>query len=119
MTVEVNGTHGTLVFDYSRLNELRYGSDGEDPQLYGMRTIRAEQANHPFAAHWWPIGQGVGYGASFVNQVAGLLATWPDGPWSPDFQHGRHVQAICEATERSADREEWVHVTEVQSERGS
>jgi predicted dehydrogenase len=113
MTVEVNGTHGTLVFDYARLNELRYGSDGEDPQLYGMRTIRAEQANHPYAAHWWPIGQGVGYGASFVNQVAGLLETWPDGPWSPDFQHGRRVQAICEATERSAQRQEWVELSEV------
>ena len=88
MTVEVNGTHGTLAFDYARLNELRYGSDGEDPQLYGMRTIRAEQASHPYAAHWWPIGQGVGYGASFVNQVAELLEHWPDGPWSPDFRHG-------------------------------
>ncbi|MBK5332695.1 MAG: Gfo/Idh/MocA family oxidoreductase, partial [Ilumatobacteraceae bacterium] len=91
MTVEVNGTHGTLVFDYARLNELKYGTDAEDPQLYGMRTIRAEEASHPYAAHWWPIGQGVGYGASFVNQVAGLLESWPDGPWSPDFHHGCRV----------------------------
>ena len=110
MTVEVNGTHGTLVFDYARLNELRYGSDGEDPRLYGLRTIRAEHASHPYAAHWWPIGQGVGYGASFVNQVAELLATWPDGPWGPDFEHGRRVQAICEATERSAEQQAWVEV---------
>ncbi|MEP7201367.1 MAG: Gfo/Idh/MocA family oxidoreductase [Ilumatobacteraceae bacterium] len=110
MTVEVNGTHGTLVFDYARLNELRYGSDGEDPKLYGLHTIRAEHSSHPYAAHWWPIGQGVGYGASFVNQVAELLGSWPDGPWSPDFEHGRRVQAICDATERSAERQEWVEV---------
>jgi predicted dehydrogenase len=113
MTVEVNGTHGTLVFDYARLNELKYGSDGDDPQLYGMRTIRAEQADHPYAAHWWPIGQGVGYGASFVNQVAELLGSWPDGPWSPDFHHGCRVQAICEATERSAEAQRWVELSEV------
>ena len=110
MTVEVNGTHGTLVFDYARLNELRYGSDGDDPSLYGLRAIRAEHASHPYAAHWWPIGQGVGYGASFVNQVAELLGSWPDGPWSPDFHHGLRVQAICEATEQSAARQEWVDV---------
>jgi predicted dehydrogenase len=113
MTVEVNGTHGTLVFDYARLNELRFGSDEEDAQLYGMRTIRAEHATHPYAAHWWPIGQGVGYGASFVNQVAELFGSWPDGPWSPDFRHGQRVQAICEATERSAHLQEWVEVSDI------
>lgn len=117
LTVEVNGTHGTLVFDYSRLNELRYGSDGDDARLYGMRTIRAEHASHPYAAHWWPIGQGVGYGASFVNQVAELLGSWPDGPWSPDFRQGARVQAVCEATERSAERQEWVAVSEVEGVR--
>ena len=117
LTVEVNGTHGTLVFDYSRLNELRYGSDGDHARLYGMRTIRAEHASHPYAAHWWPIGQGVGYGASFVNQVADLLGSWPDGPWSPDFRQGARVQAVCEATERSAERQEWVAVSEVEGVR--
>src|SRR6266853_5189777 len=36
-TVEVNGDRGTLVFDYSRLNELRFGDVSDDPGLYGMR----------------------------------------------------------------------------------
>ncbi len=113
MTVEINGTHGTLAFDYARLNELRFGSDAEDPQLYGMRTIRAEHVSHPYAAHWWPIGQGVGYGASFVNQVAEWLGSWPDGLWSPDFEQGRRVQAICDAAERSAERQKWVQLSDV------
>ena len=30
-TVEVNGSRGTLVFDYPRLNELRYGRADDDP----------------------------------------------------------------------------------------
>ncbi len=114
LTVEVNGTHGTLVFDYARLNELRYGSATDDVELYGMRTIRAEHVSHPFASHWWPIGQGVGYGASFVNQVAELLGSWPEGPWSPDFEQGARVQAICEATERSSQEDRWVSVSEVE-----
>ena len=101
-TVEVNGERGTLRFDYARLNELWYGDGGEEPELYGMRRIRAEHPVHPETQGWWPIGQGIGYGASFVNQAADLLEQWPDGTWSPDFATGLEVQAGCEAIERAA-----------------
>ena len=83
--VEVNGSRGTLRFDYSRLNELWYGDADEPAELYGMRRIRAEHPIAPRDAGWWPIGQGIGYGASFVNQAADLLAHWPDGEWTPDL----------------------------------
>ncbi len=76
--IEINGTRGTLRFDYARLNELWYGDADEPAQLYGMRRIRAEHAVHPGTQGWWPIGQGIGYGASFVNQAADLLARWPE-----------------------------------------
>ncbi len=112
-TIEVNGSSGTLVFEYARLNELRYGEGGDDPGLYGMRTIRAEHESHPYARNWWPIGQGVGYGASFVNHLGDLLERWPDGPWEPDFAQGAAVQAICDAIERSAAERRWVEVREV------
>ena len=112
-TVEVNGSRGTLVFDYPRLNELRYGSADDDPGLYGMRRIRAEHPSHPYAGRWWPIGQGVGYGASFGNQVADLLEGWPEAPWSPGFGQGAAVQAVCDAMEASAAQGRWVKVSEV------
>ena len=112
-TVEVNGSTGTLVFSYARLNELWYGSAADDPGQYGMHRIRAEHPSHPYAADWWPIGQGIGYGASFVNQVADLLAGWPDAPWTPGFADGVAVQAVCEAMELSADRHRWVSVAEI------
>jgi predicted dehydrogenase len=112
-TVEVNGERGTLRFDYARLNELWYG-DGEDPaELYGMRRIRAEHPLHPETHGWWPIGQGIGYGASFVNQAADLLEEWPDGTWTPDFAAGLEVQAGCEAIERAAAQRRWVSLEEV------
>lgn len=112
-TVEVNGSEGTLVFDYARLNELWYGAGSDDPSLYGLRRIRAEHATHPYAADWWPIGQGVGYGTSFVNQAADLLERWPDGPWEPGFEWGAAAQAVCEAMERAAAERRWVRVDEV------
>ena len=101
-TIEVNGDQGTLVFEYARLNELLYGDGGDSPGLYGMRVIRAEHETHPYARHWWPVGQGVGYGATFVNSLGDLLERWPDGPWEPDFAQGVAVQAVCEAIERAA-----------------
>jgi predicted dehydrogenase len=112
-TVEFNGSRGTLVFDYPRLNELRFGDSGDDPGRYGMRRIRAEHPAHPYAAQWWPIGQGVGYGASFANQVADLLERWPDEPWVPGFREAAAVQAVCDAMEFSAAQNRWVAVSEV------
>jgi predicted dehydrogenase len=106
----VNGTRGTLVFDYSRLNELRLGRTADDESLYGMRTIRAEHPRHPYAAGWWAIGQGIGYGASFVNLVGVLLSSWPNGPFIPGLDVGLRVQRVCGAMERSADEHRWVNV---------
>ena len=100
VSVEVNGDRGTLVFEYARLNEVLYG-DGDD------------QPTHPYARDWWPIGQGVGYEASFVNHLGDLMEAWPDGPWEPDFAQGAAVQAVCETIERAAAERRWVEVTEL------
>jgi predicted dehydrogenase len=113
LTVEVNGTNGTLFFDYARLNELWYGSRADDPGLYGLRRIRVEHPSHPYAARWWPMGQGVGWETSFVNQVCDLLLRWPDGPWTPNLEDGLEVQAICDAMECSAETRRWVTLDEI------
>jgi predicted dehydrogenase len=112
-TIEANGSEGTLVFDYPRLNELRYGRADDDEGVYGMRRIRAEHPSHPYAAQWWPIGQGVGYGSSFANQVADLLEGWPDALWTPGFAEGAAAQAVCAAMESSAAQDRWVAISEV------
>jgi predicted dehydrogenase len=112
-TVEVNGERGTLRFDYARLNELWYGDGDDPPELYGMRRIRAEHPVHPETRGWWPIGQGIGYGASFVNQAADLLAAWPDGEWAPGLEVGLEVQGVCAAIERAAAQRRWVDVAEI------
>jgi predicted dehydrogenase len=114
-TIEANGETGTLVFEYARLNELMYGEGADSPGLYGMRRIRAEHETHPYARNWWPIGQGVGYGSSFVNHLGDLLERWPAGPWEPDFIQGLAVQAVCEAIERAAAEHRWVGLVEVTS----
>jgi predicted dehydrogenase len=111
--IEVNGTRGTLVFDYPRLNELEFGDASDDPSLYGLRRIRAEHPSHPYAANAWPIGQGIGYGETFINQAAELMGAYGRAPWSPSFGDGLAVQAVCEAIELSAKERRWVRVAEI------
>ena len=75
-TIEVNGSKGTVMFSYAQLNELWVGNTDDDARLYGLRRVRTEHPSQPETAGWWPIGQGVGYDASLINQVAHLAATW-------------------------------------------
>ena len=108
--VEVNGSKGTAMFSYARLNELWFASVEDDPRHYGMRRIRAEHPLHPETEGWWPIGQGVGYDATFINQVCAMSAAWPDEAWTPGFDVGADVAAVCEAMERSASERRWIEV---------
>jgi predicted dehydrogenase len=112
-TVEVNGSKGTAMFSYAQLNELWVGNTDDDARLYGLRRVRAEHPSQPETAGWWPIGQGVGYDASLINQVADLAATWSEHAWSPDFSVGANVAAICSAMERSVADRRWVPVEEI------
>jgi predicted dehydrogenase len=112
-TVELNGSKGTALFSYAQLNELWVGSTDDDARLYGLRRVRCEHPSHPETAGWWPIGQGVGYDASLINQVADLAATWQDHQWSPDFSVGANVVAVCTAMERAVSDRRWVSVREI------
>ena len=112
-TIEVNGSKGTVMFSYAQLNELWVGNTDDDARLYGLRRVRAEHPSQPETAGWWPIGQGVGYDASLINQVADLASTWEARTWSPDFAVGANVAAVCSAMERSVADRRWVSVEEI------
>jgi predicted dehydrogenase len=111
--IEVNGSKGTALFSYNQLNELWFASVDDDPRLYGMRRIRTEHMLHPETRGWWQLGQGVGYDASFINHVASFTEAWPDEPWTPGFEVGAAVAAVCEAMEQSASELRWVAVSDV------
>ena len=112
-SVEVNGSEGTAVFNYAQLNELWVGRTDDDARLYGLRRVRTEHPSQPETAGWWPIGQGVGYDASLINQVCDLAANWEAREWSPDFAVGASVAAVCAAMERSVADRRWVTVEEI------
>lgn len=102
--LEINGSRGSISFDFERMNELQF-FDGEDDQaLQGFRTIHVTDAVHPYAEHWWPVGHGLGYGDLFVHQVADVVTAIESGEGAfPDFKEALDVQRVLAAVESSAE----------------
>jgi predicted dehydrogenase len=117
--IEVNGSTGTMIWDFSHLNELWFASSGDAPADYGRRRIRVEHPSQPYAAYWWPAALGLGAETGFVNQLCDLLERWPDGPWAPDLEDALRTLAVCVAMERSADSGRWTAVSEVEDARST
>src|SRR4051794_34512684 len=103
MRIELNGSDGSLAFDFERLNELQV-YDGTVPSASaGFRRILATDPDHPYAGAWWPPGHGLGYEHTFVNEVADFVRDVCAGtPPSPSFADGLYVQQVMDAVERSS-----------------
>ncbi len=104
MRIELNGSDGSLAFDFERLNELQV-YDGTVPAAdAGFRRILATEPDHPYAGAWWPPGHGLGYEHTFVNEIADFVRAVVDGRApTPSFDDGLYVQRVLDAVERSSD----------------
>ncbi|WP_022872993.1 Gfo/Idh/MocA family protein [Nesterenkonia alba] len=101
--LEINGSHGSVAFDFERMNELQYFDGREEQAAQGFRTIQVTDAVHPYTDHWWPVGHGLGYGDLFVHQVADVVASLHSRhPAQPDFAEALDVQRVLHAVETSA-----------------
>jgi predicted dehydrogenase len=103
MRIELNGSEGSLAFDFERLNELQV-YDGTVPAAdAGFRRILATEPDHPYAGAWWPPGHGLGYEHTFVHEVADFVRDVSAGtPPAPSFADGLYVQRVLDAVERSS-----------------
>ncbi len=101
--LEVNGSAGSLAFDFESMNELSFYDGAEDPQTAGFRRILVTEPTHPYAGAWWPPGHLLGYEHSFTHEVVDLvtdLAAERDP--TPSFADGLQVQLVLDAVARSA-----------------
>ncbi|SFB58691.1 Predicted dehydrogenase [Amycolatopsis marina] len=103
MRLEVNGTRGSLSFDFESMNELWF-CDGDDPsETQGFRRIVVTEEDHPYVGAWWPPGHLLGYEHTFTHEVADFLTAIGTGePASPSFADGLRVQQVLGAVESSA-----------------
>jgi predicted dehydrogenase len=105
MRVEVNGSGGSLAFDFESMNELAFYDGTEDPETAGFRRILVTEPGHPYAEAWWPPGHGLGYEHTFTHEVVDLVSDIGAGRApTPSFADGLQVQQVLAAVERSAAR---------------
>jgi predicted dehydrogenase len=106
MRLEINGSAGSLAFDFESMNELLFHDATEDDDLSGFRRILVTEPTHPYLEAWWPPGHGLGYEHTFVHEVVDLLRDiGSDRDPTPSFADGLRVQRVLEAVERSAAAE--------------
>ncbi|MEU6040178.1 Gfo/Idh/MocA family oxidoreductase [Actinomadura sp. NPDC047616] len=103
LRIEVNGSAGSLAFDFEAMNELWFHDQTAEPATAGFRRILVTEPEHPYAGAWWPAGHGLGYEHTFTHQVADLLTAIADGTDpAPSFEDGLQVQRVLEAVAHSA-----------------
>jgi predicted dehydrogenase len=109
--IEVNGTLGSLAFDFEDMNVLEYFDARDDAEHAGFRRILATEAGHPYVAAWWPPGHGLGYEHGFTHQVVDLVHAIAAGQDpSPSFADGLNVQHVLAAVESSSDTRTWQEI---------
>jgi len=101
--VEVNGSLGSIAFDFEEMNTLQYYDGTDDPGAQGFRRILVTEPEHPYMKHWWPAGHGIGYEHGFTHQVVDLITAIDQGNQpTTSFADALNVQRVLAAVEASA-----------------
>jgi predicted dehydrogenase len=114
---EINGTKGSLRFNFERMNELEYYDATADRAVQGWAPIMCTHGgDHPYVDAWWPDAHIIGYEHGFTNQAYDILRVLagrkPLVP-IPDFQDAYQTQRVLEAVTISAKTKRPVKLSKV------
>lgn len=111
ITLEINGSGGSLFFDFEDMNRLKFFNASDPADASGFRDILVTEGVHPYAGSWWPPGHIIGYEHTFVNTFADFVGAVVDGrSVQPTFEDGLMNEKVLDAVTRSAKSREWVAV---------
>lgn len=110
--LEINGSKGSLFFDFEDMNRLKF-YNGQDPEgQRGFRDILVTESSHDYAGAWWPPGHIIGYEHTFTHTIADFIRAVCDGtPVQPTFEDGYRNQVVLDAISESSRDRRWVDVT--------
>ncbi|WP_187976675.1 Gfo/Idh/MocA family protein [Mycetocola sp. JXN-3] len=101
--LEINGTLGSLAFDFEDMNVLEFFDGTAPAHTQGFQRIIVTEPVHPYTANWWPAGHGLGYEHGFTHQVVDLVTAIGAGTSpTPSFRDALGVQRVLDAVERSS-----------------
>ena len=109
--LELNGTKGSVRFDFERMNELEWWDDTLPARLRGWSCIMCTDAEHPWAGAYWPAAHLIGYEHGFTSMAADIVRALtgqkPVLPL-PDFDDAFRTQCVLHAVLVSAREKRWV-----------
>ena len=109
--IELNGSLGSLAFDFEDMNVLHFFDATEPAGTAGFRRILVTEPEHPYVGSWWPAGHGLGYEHGFTHQVVDLVRAIADGTDPrPTFADGLQVQRVLAAVETSSETRQWQEI---------
>ena len=112
--VELNGSLGSLVFEFERMNELQFYDAARPAAEQGFARIVVTEPDHPYMAAWWPAGHPIGYEHTFTHEVRDLIeAIGAGADPAPSFSDALQVQLVLDAVSRSAESALWTEVEPV------
>ncbi|MGW1682146.1 Gfo/Idh/MocA family protein [Saccharopolyspora sp. NPDC002376] len=114
LRIEINGSAGSLAFDFESMNELAFHDAADPADTAGFRRILVTEPQHPYLEAWYPPGHVLGYEHTFVHELRDFVTAIADRTTpSPDFDSGLRVQRVLDAVQRSAaHHSRWIPVRE-------
>ncbi len=109
--LELNGTKGSVRFDFERMNELEWWDDTLPKRLRGWSRILCTDPSHPWAGAYWPAAHLIGYEHGFVSMAADIVRVLTgEKPILPlaDFEDAFVTQCVLHAVMVSAHEQRWV-----------
>jgi predicted dehydrogenase len=109
---EINGSKGSIVFNFERMNELEVFLTDDERRVQGFHNVMVtDGSTHPYFSHWWPEGHLIGYEHTFIHTVYDLLeAIAKNKVPTPNFEDGVRNQKVLDAMEEAATTKRWVNV---------
>jgi len=113
-TLEINGEHGSAMWDLHDLHRIQWFDHRDEGRLRGWRSIHVSDGDHPYMKHWWVPGLQIGYEHTFIHQVADFLEALASGKAAaPTFRDGLATDYVTDAVLKSAKTRQWEMVPEV------
>lgn len=110
-TLEINGEHGSFMWDLHDMNHVLWFDHSKEGRLRGWTDILVTDGEHPYLGKWWVPGLVIGYEHSFVHQAADFLEALKTGKsCSPTFREALETTKVCDAIIKSGQMEKWVKV---------
>jgi len=114
MSFEINGSKGSVKFEFERMNELQYHNAEEDVSIGGFRIIQASEGCHPYMSAWWPVGHVIGYEHTFVHEFFEFIKSiGSNSATSPSFVDGVKCCQVLDAVDLSIKNNGWITLADI------